>query len=282
NHWGPPGYYFATIWGMFFPWSLFLVAAIARGFVRWRSPIHRFALCAIVGPWVMFECISTKLPHYLLPVFPFLALLVADAIVAACRKRNRWLGDRAFMTAAYVWGGIVCALGVGVIALAAIGREPWWIYLSTFVFALALIVMVALTIRWLRRQLPAGAAIVMGVGTWIACMIACGLIAPLSKNLALAKRVGAVAKSEASVWMVDYKEASVAFYQGGFAREQSDESFLQNMPRKSWPNMLITTQRVWEGQPENIKQSWELIYTDRGVTLARPNEFVDVVVLKKK
>ena len=36
---------------------------------------------AVIGPWVMLECVRTKLPHYLLPCFPPLAFLTADAIV---------------------------------------------------------------------------------------------------------------------------------------------------------------------------------------------------------
>lgn len=282
NHWGPPGYYLLTIWATFFPWSLFLVAAIGRGVVRFRSPIHRFSICAIVGPWILFECVSTKLPHYLLPVFPFLALLVADAIVAAYRRRNRWLGDRAFMSAAYIWGAIVCGVAVGAIVLTAISGESWWIYLAAFLLAIVLIVMAGWTIRWLRRELPAGAAIVMGVGAWIICLIVFGLIAPLSKNLSLAKRIGTVTKSEQSIWMIDYKEPSVAFYQGGFVREQSEDDALQRIPEKAWPDQLIVSQRVWDRQPDRVKKDWEIVHTDRGVTLARPDEFVEVLVLKKK
>ena len=44
----------------------------------------------IILTLVMFEIVATKLPHYLLPVFPPLAFLTADAIV---RCLNRVYGD---------------------------------------------------------------------------------------------------------------------------------------------------------------------------------------------
>src|SRR3712207_8950527 len=50
-------------------------------------PLVRFSLAAVIGPWLMFEAVRTKLPHYMLPAYPFLALLVADAIVR-CRSEE--------------------------------------------------------------------------------------------------------------------------------------------------------------------------------------------------
>ena len=53
-----------------------------------------FALSAVVGAWGMFECFQTKLPHYLLPVFPPLAFLTADAIVRCLRGEHEDLTTR--------------------------------------------------------------------------------------------------------------------------------------------------------------------------------------------
>src|SRR5438046_1994947 len=83
GHRGPPGYYLLTVWATFFPWSLLLPAAIVQGFKRRHIPVIRFCLAAVIGPWLMFEIVQTKLPHYLLPIFPPLALLTADMLVRA-------------------------------------------------------------------------------------------------------------------------------------------------------------------------------------------------------
>ncbi|MBI5162724.1 MAG: glycosyltransferase family 39 protein [Magnetospirillum sp.] len=75
SHGGWPGTYLLLASLTFWPGSLFLWPALVRAW----SQRHRLALRAllawIVPVWLMFELVPTKLPHYVLPVFPALALL---------------------------------------------------------------------------------------------------------------------------------------------------------------------------------------------------------------
>ena len=54
-----------------------------------------FCLAWVLPAWLLFELIPTKLPHYLLPVYPALALLAARAWLAAARfgplRYRRWM-----------------------------------------------------------------------------------------------------------------------------------------------------------------------------------------------
>lgn len=86
GHKGPVGYYLLTVWGTFLPWSWLLPAAIVGAWRNRSEPQIRFALAAVVGPWAMLEIIQTKLPHYLLPTFPALAFLSADALIRRGRS----------------------------------------------------------------------------------------------------------------------------------------------------------------------------------------------------
>lgn len=88
QHKGPPGYYVLSIALTFLPWTIFLPHALIRAWRRRSEPRIRFALAAIIGPWIMFELIQTKLPHYVLPIYPALAYLVADLLIAG-RKSMR-------------------------------------------------------------------------------------------------------------------------------------------------------------------------------------------------
>lgn len=79
NHWGPPGYYLLTFWLTFWPWSLF--AALALPWI-WRNrtdPSVRFCIAWIVPTWLIFELVTTKLPHYTIVVFPAVACLTVAA-----------------------------------------------------------------------------------------------------------------------------------------------------------------------------------------------------------
>jgi 4-amino-4-deoxy-L-arabinose transferase-like glycosyltransferase len=44
-----------------------------------------------VPSWIAFELVPTKLPHYVLPLYPALAILIAGVIDSHSLSRNRWL-----------------------------------------------------------------------------------------------------------------------------------------------------------------------------------------------
>jgi 4-amino-4-deoxy-L-arabinose transferase-like glycosyltransferase len=91
SHGAPPGYYLAAFALTFWPGSLF--AAVAAPFV-WatrRDPAVRFCLSWILPTWIVFELILTKLPHYVLPIYPAIACLAAAGLLARDRKDAvRW------------------------------------------------------------------------------------------------------------------------------------------------------------------------------------------------
>ena len=80
SHGAPPFYYLALTMITFWPGSLCLAPALIRGWQRHEQPLVRFLLAWIVPAWVAMELIPTKLPHYVLPLYPALALLAAGAI----------------------------------------------------------------------------------------------------------------------------------------------------------------------------------------------------------
>ena len=80
-------FYFVTVFISFFPWSIKLPWLIRK---LWRnrdarvdvpghsgSPLDTYLLSGIAIIFVIFTLVSTKLPHYTLPAFPLLALLLA-------------------------------------------------------------------------------------------------------------------------------------------------------------------------------------------------------------
>ncbi len=100
GHGGPAGLYFVyllyypvMILAAFFPWSCFILPTIVAGRARrhsgdpWRHGLVFVACWVLV--WVgAFSIARTKLPSYITPVYPGLALFVAAGVV-------RWLNHRA-------------------------------------------------------------------------------------------------------------------------------------------------------------------------------------------
>ena len=93
SHGFPPGYYLLVVALTFWPGSLFLCPALRRA-VKERALIgERFCLAWIVPVWLTFELIPTKLPHYILPIFPPLSLLMARLIIKGTAEHwnlSRW------------------------------------------------------------------------------------------------------------------------------------------------------------------------------------------------
>ncbi len=141
-HWGPPGYYFVLFWLTFFPAAMLAPLAAAAVWGARDQPRTRFLLAWIVPSWIVFEAVMTKLPHYVLPLYPAIAILIAGAIDRNALSQSRWL-KRSTM-----WWVLLTAVGaIGAIAInIVIGQRPgfsawplaaaaviaslfaWWLY----------------------------------------------------------------------------------------------------------------------------------------------------------
>jgi hypothetical protein len=72
-------FYFVTSFFSFFPWFLFFPASAKRLLAR-REPDENYLLGSILIVLLVFTLVQTKLPHYVLPAYPMLAILVARQV----------------------------------------------------------------------------------------------------------------------------------------------------------------------------------------------------------
>lgn len=77
THGFPPGYYLILSSVTFWPAILFVAPAVGAAIGRRSEPAIRFLLAWAGASWLMFEAVPTKLPHYVLPAYPALAILAA-------------------------------------------------------------------------------------------------------------------------------------------------------------------------------------------------------------
>jgi 4-amino-4-deoxy-L-arabinose transferase-like glycosyltransferase len=91
THGAPPGLYLVLFFATFFPASILSgLAAPAVWAVR-REAAARFLLAWLVPSWIVFEAVITKLPHYVLPLYPAIAILTAGAVESKVLSRRLWL-----------------------------------------------------------------------------------------------------------------------------------------------------------------------------------------------
>jgi len=136
SHGAPPGYHLLLLYAGFWPVSLVILPALAGVWRRMGHPGLRFCLAWALPGWLLFELVPTKLPHYVLPLYPALALAAAIVLVeaptpAASDRRAGWLGRLgrldwlsrlgAWLTRCLYWAhlGLWTLLGLG-LALAMV------------------------------------------------------------------------------------------------------------------------------------------------------------------
>jgi len=104
GHWGPPGYHLVLMVALLWPGSMLTGVGVVRAVrVGWPRVVEKgqaasrwwkrrggrdaelFCIAWIVPAWIVFELVSTKLPHYTMPMYPALALLSGRAVMSAAK-----------------------------------------------------------------------------------------------------------------------------------------------------------------------------------------------------
>jgi len=197
SHGAPPGTYLALLALGFFPASLQVAPALRDAWRRRLLPAERFCLAWLVPAWLALELVPTKLPHYVLPLYPALALLTArfvigDGAPSASTRPPRWV--RALFA---LWLVAALALVGAVIALpVVIDRHLDWLGLVP--------------------------ALVAGAGVIAACVAAWGgqalrgvVIGVASAGVLYATAFGTVLPRLDGLWLSRSAAAMVAAYRPG-------------------------------------------------------------------
>jgi len=174
GHGAPPLTHLLMFWGTFWPGSLIVALAIPELWRR-RGEYWMRYLASWAGPaWLVFELITTKLPHYLLPALP--AIAIAAAGVAG---GEHWMPKR---RAAKIAAGSVIAvacLGGGAAIVAAL----WFAHRETpgvaaIAVSLAAVGLLGLTATLCMRAIAVRAGPRLFAGLLLGIMVTYWLLYP--------------------------------------------------------------------------------------------------------
>ena len=213
SHGAPPGTYLAAALVTFWPGSIAL-AGVAR--LAWRErkgTAIRFLVAWIVPFWLLMEIIPTKLPHYVLPAYPALALLAGRALVdGAAATRRHWSDVVAWV----IWGLVALGLGGALLALPMrlAGTVP---AAGSVAVAIALVLAGATLLRcWRGKPRPwLGLAAAAAAAMWAAGF---GLIVPGIDALWVSRSAATLVNDQDRVLrpvvVAGYAEPSLVFLLG--------------------------------------------------------------------
>ena len=219
EHGAPPGTYLAVFLGSAWPMGPFFLMALPF-FWRERSDAAvSFLLAWLVPSWILFELVPTKLPHYVLPLYPAIAILTAIAIernaVSLRRHFAFWIG---WLVPAVPL--LLVLIGTGEAIWFGIAPGPIYLIGAAVVLGLVWTAGQALLARDPAQLLSTALALTVAtyVMTW-AGFFGGPLFAPfdLSQRLAAARQraLGAVPEcSSLKIATTQYREPSLVFLTG--------------------------------------------------------------------
>ena len=237
QHGAPPGAYAVILIVAFAPASLFVWQALRWSWTWRREAAVRFCLCWILPFWIVLELTPTKLPHYILPTFPALALLIALAVQAAEAGEFRWLQHWASRTLYIV--GLVLIGGFAVVAFLlpiATGNGVVWAGLVP-ILAVAATSVYTVPRLWRGELRPALLASAFAAPLVFAPILSA--VAPAVNQLWMSREIGRTVAAldlpaGTRFFAVGYTEPSLAFYLGSGLRLTSPASLGSGLSARDW------------------------------------------------
>jgi 4-amino-4-deoxy-L-arabinose transferase-like glycosyltransferase len=212
KHWAPPGTYGVVFYATFWPGAAFAALAIPFAWARRGTDAVAFLLAWIVPVWLLFEMVPTKLPHYVLPLMPAVAILTVLALAAGALDPAR-RGARAV-------AGLVVLIPVGLTlgltwAAWSLDRTVPWAGLAGLVAACAVAV---LSWRAFGRARPERALLLAILAACLLSPAVLGLTQPDLPALKVSPRLAAIRDTlpcaDPKVASLGYREPSLVFLVG--------------------------------------------------------------------
>ena len=211
SHGAPIGSYALMFPLTFWPGSVWVLLAIPWVWRHRTEAAVRFCLAWIVPTWLFFELLPTKLPHYVLPTFPAIALLTGAAWWAD--DRPRWPQTYWRWPLGLIWGIPSLTLALLPVILPLLLKLPvTMIGGVTSAVLVAAAGMIIYALRGNQRQWVMIAGLVGGLGLSVGFF---GNIMPQLTPLWISRTVSEIrGEKSTDLVSVGYAEPSLVFLLG--------------------------------------------------------------------
>jgi 4-amino-4-deoxy-L-arabinose transferase-like glycosyltransferase len=263
GHGAPPGVYFLLYWVTFWPAAGLAVMAFPWVWHNRKEPAVRFCLAWIVPTWLVFELISTKLPHYVLPVYPAIATLFALALL-----HGRWPDP------IMRWVIAASVVFYGAIAFAALyllqGEIASAVLIATFVAT------VIITLGMRDGATPASLAAAVAIPAIVMNGVVAAAVAPNLKTVWVAPRLAAAIKRHAQcpqpqVASAGFEEPSLVFLVGTQTKLVDADGAARFLAEGGCRITLVTTdnQPAFTAKLATVSKQPELLEQVPGMNIGR-------------
>jgi 4-amino-4-deoxy-L-arabinose transferase-like glycosyltransferase len=237
-------YYLPVIIAGFFPWTLHLpgaFSAIAGGRIGGKRG-RIFLASWIIPTFIIMSLAATKLPHYILFIWPGLALAVAGTIDAA-RQNSLTECDRIWLRrGVWFFGPLAIAMALGLM------MGPWFLQIqglrwSGLASGIVLLIMAALAIHYQRANRPAVSAEVLLAGMFVfEIPVLLGILPAVEQikiSPPIARAVNTRTAKDVPVATYKYSEPTLNFYIGRQIEPLRGEQAVVAWAKQPGPGVLI-------------------------------------------
>jgi len=216
SHGFPPGFYLVLMPLTLWPASAVAGVSVFRAWKSRSAPAVRFCLAWIIPGWIVFELVPTKLPHYVLPLYPALCILVAQTIISGEEGSASELRSRLVRIGYVACQPVILLFGLGALALPRFldhRFEPAGLITATAAIAAAVL---SIRMFFKRRYLYATAITIIATALVLAPLLQ--WILPNVNLLWLSRNVSNAARQRAGENVMlcssGYHEPSLVFQLG--------------------------------------------------------------------
>ncbi|MGD9107778.1 MAG: glycosyltransferase family 39 protein [Gammaproteobacteria bacterium] len=247
SHGAWPGYFLLLFPIMFWPGSLFIIKGVAHAWQNKTKTLEKFLIAWIIPTWIIFALIPTKLPQYVLPVYPAIALLIAAGINQ--QLTNKWRYTEYIMK--IIWGIYSTILLVSLCLLPHLLRESYsWI--QTLCLVILLIVIITGILLYHR---PRKILITFFVGAVLFYPLLFNFFLPQINNLWLSRKITNYIQNLPKNYVTDekpllitkYHEPSLIFLIGtNKVKFINDKNWLLKQIKQHTNNVIMLDQLTYQ------------------------------------
>ena len=242
SHGFPPGYYLILLFIFFWPGSSFLFSW-AIDIYKNRKTIfvldHKvlFLFCWLFPSFILYELIPTKLPHYVLPCYTPLGILVSIFLLKK-QKSSNFFNFKTFLSTLIFPLTYISLFLISIYKYSSLTSE---VYVAV-VFLLLILLMLLLQIRRKNLKSFVVAAVIFQVTVYFSIL---HILNPHLNMFWISKNIETIINEEKNIENVyhsGFNEPSLVFYVGHQAMRISPELMVEKYNNNA-KNIFVLTQK---------------------------------------
>lgn len=257
-----PWYYFVPVLlaGML-PWTALMFDTLFKSWRGSRLPEKqfnpaRFLLVWAVFIYLFFTVSGSKLPSYLLPMFPALALLMGKQLVEIDTRRLFWMiaPMLPLMLLAASFAPFTSRLADTPLQLQGYSAYAWWLTVAALIWLLGVIAALVL----LRKENKLAPVLVLAISTLLAAQLGTSGYNTIAKERSayyIAEAIRPYVKADEPFYSVDTYEQTLPFYLKRtltLVQFQDEMAFGIMQEPQHWIPDYASFAKVWGAQAEAL------------------------------